>query len=819
VFEERKKSGLARKKAEANHTLNESAEQDNTQFFRVSVRNLVAFSIPEEVTWSFVTYSHLHEGSQVHSEIQSRHRAEGTYLSEVYLSYVYRSARYAVEISGRADGIWELEDGAVIHEIKTTTLPLSEINEDFSEAHWAQGKCYAFMYAAGRNLDRITVRLTYSHRPVGGEKSFDRTYTFDELQEFIKGLIRPYAAWAMSQARWREVRDLSVKSLEFPFPAYREGQRLLAYNTYKCIQDGKRLFAQAPTGTGKTMGVLYPAIKALADGTIQRIFYLTAKNTTQAVVENAYRLLAAQGLRLRVLTLTAKDRMCPYLVRDCNPDKCEYIQGYARLFKKAVRELTKKTDAYNRENITETALKHGLCPFELSLDLATHCDLIICDYNYVFDPRVSLKRFFQQKSREDCVLLIDEAHNLFDRAREMYSASLSKKEILEMSRLVKKDLPAVSRALRRISRALVPLERKAAENLSEAGGISYYVSSEYPDVLDAPLSDFISETERWMLGLGDEEKEYSESLVSLFFDLLHFKNTAELYSSEYRTLITWEGGYPRLTLMCMDPGVMLGRIMDTVRSAILFSATLSPLSYFRDILGGRREDATLKLPSPFPRENLLVVIEDSVETRFRLRDRYLERTARAIFQWVSGHTGNYMVFFPSYKYMSDVFAVFSGMACNYMILCQQKDMDESSRKAFLKEFDRYGDITRIGFCVMGGIFGEGIDLVGDRLTGVVIVGVGLPQVCPENEIMRDYYDEKMGSGFSYAYVYPGINRVLQAAGRLIRSETDRGALLLIDSRFRQAEYLRLLPEEWHPVPRTSEGINLEECISQFWDRK
>jgi DNA excision repair protein ERCC-2 len=819
---------LARKKkAEKNTEVNpshmaeglEQAEQEKPPVFKVSVRNLVAFSIPDDTTWSFTTYFHLQEGTQVHSEIQSRHRTEGAYRSEVYLSYPFETKKCMVEISGRADGVWELEDETIIHEIKTTSAPLSEIHEDFSEAHWAQGKCYAYIYAASKNLDRITVRLTYFHRPGRQEKSFDRTFTFDGLKKFVKSLVHPFAAWALSQEKWRITRNLSIKALEFPFPAYREGQRLLAYNTFKCIEDGRRLFAQAPTGTGKTMGVLYPAIKAIAEGTIERIFYLTAKNTTRAVAENAYRLLTLQGLRLRVLTLTAKDKICPHLIRDCNPDKCQYIQGYTHRSRKGVKELIKKTDTYNMENITETAMRHTLCPFELSLDIALQCDLIICDYNYVFDPRISLKRFFQQKTREDCLLLVDEAHNLFDRAREMYSASINKKEILDMARQVKKDLPEVYKALRGISKSLVSLEKKTAEDRTEAGGISYHASRDFPDSLTDPVAAFINETEGWMLTRGDDEEDYTDALISLFFDLLHFKNISELYSSEYRTMITGKGSRLKLTLLCLDPGIMLGKVMDTARSSILFSATLSPLSYFRDILGGREEDATLRLPSPFPRENLLVVIEDCVETRFRCRDKYLEHAARAIHQWVSGHTGNYMVFFPSYKYMTDVMEVFERLEGDFRILCQEKDMDESSRKAFLGEFDTYGDITRIGFCVMGGIFGEGIDLTGDRLTGVVIVGVGLPQVCPEQEIMRSYYDDKMGSGFSYAYTYPGINRVLQASGRLIRSETDRGALLLIDSRFGYAEYLRLLPDEWHPIPRTSAGNDLNTRVFQFWEKR
>ena len=784
--------------------------------FKVSVRSLVSFSIPEETTWSFTSYKQLHEGSQAHCEIQSRHRDEGRYQSEVFLSHSLDAPGCKVEISGRADGIWELDDRTVIHEIKTTSTELSEINEDFSEAHWAQGKCYAFIHACQKNIENITVRLTYYHRSSGEEKSFDRVFSFEKLQKFIKSLVYPFASWALSQAKWREIRNLSIKALDFPFPAYRNGQKLLAFNTYKCIQDRKRLFAQAPTGTGKTMGVLYPAIKALGEGTVDRIFYLTAKTTTRTIAENACGMLIKQGLRIKMLTLTAKDKLCPHLVRDCSPDKCIYIQGYPARSTKVVKELIKKYDILNRENITETAMKHSLCPFELSLDLSLQCDVIICDYNYVFDPRVYLRRFFQQKGREEYLILVDEAHNLFDRAREMYSASILKNEIIDMSRLVKKDLSAVHSALRSISRALVAIERETNENRLETGGTSYYVSPNLPISLSKPITDFITETEHWMLSRGDEEKEYTDGLITLFFDLLHFKNISELYSREYRTLITGAKSRIKLSLMCLDPGVTLNDYMSMARSLILFSATLSPLSYFRNILGGRREDVTLRLPSPFPGENLLVVNEDLVETRFRFREKYMQRAAHAIHAWVKSHLGNYMVFFPSYKYLLEVLSLFKEFDGEFEILCQEREMNEASRDAFLSEFNTYGDITRIGFCVLGGIFGEGIDLTGDRLTGVVIVGVGLPQVCPELEIMRSYYQDEMGSGFHYAYSYPGINRVLQAAGRLIRSETDRGGLLLIDSRFADQEYQGLLPDEWQPIQRTSDGADIELCAKNFW---
>lgn len=794
----------------------QETEEIKLPCFKVSVRALVAFSIPEDTTWSFSSYAQAQEGSLLHTEIQGRHLQDGGYDKEVYLAESFPTAGCIVEVSGRADGIWTNETEVIIHEIKSTSTQLAVIDEDFSEAHWAQVKCYAYMHALQNKLDKVSARLTYVHRATKEEKSFDRTYTLEKLKRFFKTLIFPFAQWALAQAKWRELRNLSIQALNFPFSQYRKGQKLLAYNVWQCINDKKRLFAQAPTGTGKTMGVLYPAIKALAEKSVDRIFYLTAKTTTRGIAESAYKALAQQGLRLRTLTLTAKEKLCLNTVKNCNPEKCLYIQGFESRSKKAVKELIKETDFYNRDLIIEKAMSHNLCPFEFSLDLALQCDLIICDYNYVFDPRINLKRFFQQRGRENHLFLVDEAHNLFDRAREIYSATLEKAPLIMLSRDIRIELPVIGKTLRELFKKLTALEKQTTDQRVEAGGTFYYASDSSPSAIVEAIQPFIMETEQWMMA-DNEERPYTEALISAFFDLLHFKNIMELYSDAYRTLITGSKSSLRLQLMCLDPRSMLHESMEMSRSTILFSATLSPLSYYRDILGGRPADVTLRLPSPFPREHLLVINEDCVETRFKYRQQYLDRAARTLYDWVRHHQGNYLVFFPSYRYLSDVLQLFLAMEGDFEILCQQREMDEASREEFLKEFDTYGDTTRIGFCVLGGIFGEGIDLTGDRLTGVAIVGVGLPQVCPELEIMRNYYQEKLGTGYEYAYVYPGINRVLQASGRLIRTENDKGALLLIDSRFSTQAYLSILPDEWLPILRTSQGHSIEKNTRVFWD--
>lgn len=792
-------------------------EDKSPPIFKASVRSLVAFAVQDDEAWSFSSYRLAHEGTLAHTKLQEINRAGGNYTSEVTLSHSFDALGCILEVSGRADGIWRLEDKIIVQEIKTSTTPLSEIHENFSEAHWAQGKCYAFLLATLEGLTQVTVRLTYYDKTNEEEKSFDRPFSIERLQRFFKTLLYPYISWALAQEKWREVRNLSIKTLIFPFPSYRKGQKLLAYNAYKCIEDEKRLFVQAPTGTGKTIGVLYPAIMALGEGKLDRLFYVTAKTTTRGIAENAYKMLTEQGLRLKVLTLTAKDKLCLNTIKNCSPEKCPFIKGFQSKSKKVVKELLKKHDFFSREKISDMGLRHGICPFELSLELALSCDLIICDYNYVFDPRVYLRRFFQQKSREEFLIMVDEAHNLFDRSRGMYSAVIAIKELTEISKEIRKDLPEIYRDLRELKEILTALEKLRSNEFLEAGGVKYHATPEAPLGLKKPLENFIFTTENWIMG-DQDEKPYTEQLVSLFFDLLHFKNILELFSPQYRTLSTGSKSSFQLTLLCLDPSPMLNRSMSSARSTVLFSATLSPLGYFKSILGGRKEDVTLRLPSPFPRENLLVFNDDQIETRFRHRARFLESTAKAIYDWTFAHKGNVMVFFPSYKYLLDVLEIFKGFDGEFEILCQNREMDEPSRDAFLAEFESYGDANRIAFCVMGGVFGEGIDLVGDRLTSVIIVGVGLPQVSPELEIMRAYYQDRAESGFTYAYTYPGLNKVLQASGRLIRSETDLGALLLIDSRFASQEYLKLMPQEWNPVPRTSQGFSLIETAKAFWTK-
>ncbi len=798
---------------------------------KVSVRGLVAFSMPDDTAWAYVSYAELREGGRAHQQLQTQLAEAGPYRAEAVLAHTYEVLDRRVEVSGRADGIFaEGTPQAMLHEIKSTSVPLADLPAAGIPSHWAQLSCYAALYLEAQAFEVMPARLTYVHRPTGETRDIDRLFTRTELGRTMLELLKPYVKREKDLSAWRAKRDRSIQAMELPFAGgFRKGQKLLAYNVYRCIGDSRRLYAQAPTGTGKTMGALYPVLKSMGEGQVDRVFYVTAKTTTKGIAENAVALLRSRGLRLKSITLTAKDKMCLMSVKNCDPAKCPYAEGILTRMQRVSKTLLKSHDALTRDLIYETGLKHEVCPFELSLDLSLGCDLIIADYNYVFDPRVYLKRFFQQKGKENNVILVDEAHNLVDRAREMFSATLAREPLMAARRVLAKDRPDLAHALGDILRPLARMQVKPEVGLSEAGGQGFRTTDVAPASLLDPINRFLIAAEPLLQEKEEEGKEpppWQDDFVGLFFDLLHFRNTLDLFGDEYRVLQMGRNRSFTLRLMCLDPSVMLDRRMEGARSTILFSATFSPLSYFRKMLGGRSDDPTLRLPSPFPRENLFVAIEDRAETRFRLREQHLPNVAASLYQFLSAHTGNYLVFFPSYGYMNQAVSLLEGIYGDrrtarpdmpeWDVLVQAGGMTESDREAWLSRFERYGDCVRVGFCVLGGAFGEGIDLVGERLTGVAVVGVGLPQVNPEQEISRAYFEARFGEGFDFAYTYPGLNRVLQAAGRLIRTTTDRGGLLLIDARFAGRQYRDLLPPEWFPVPLLSRSPALGTLLEQFW---
>ena len=781
------------------------------RLLKTSVRELVGFVLRsgDLVSGGFSRPDRLVEGTRGHQKIQRARPAD--YQAEVPISYLVETEEIALEISGRIDGLLVEGDVVLVEEIKTTEADLDAIAENL--AHWAQAKLYAFMVAEQSSLDAIDVQLTYLQLDTDERREDRRTFACAELAAFCAELIEHYLHWARRYHQWCAERDRSLAALKFPFAEYRPGQRDLAAATYRTIDGRGRAFAQAPTGIGKTISTLFPAAKALGLGHAEKIFYLTAKTSGRRVAEKAIDDLRGGDVRLKSLTLTARDKICfkPNGGSTCDPEQCEFARGYYDRINDALEDIFTH-DAFTRALIEECAQKHRVCPFEFSLDLAPWCDVIICDYNYVFDPRAFLKRFFQDAGGQ-YAFLIDEAHNLVDRAREMFSADLCQSEIAGLKRLVGKTHPDLGKTLNALNRYFAQLGKK----VEQEGTGENWVSPQLPTALLALIHKVLRAAEK-VLEQGAALPFWDE-LVECYFRALGFERIGELFDEHYTTYTEKQGQDIRCRLFCLDPAHNIRQALERGCAAVFFSATLSPLAYFRDLLGGAEGDTLLSLGSPFPPEHLRLLLADRIETTYKKRGESYDAIAESIAALVSQRAGNYLAFFPSYKYMEEVATRFAEAHPNIDLLVQKSGMSDRQREAFLAAFD--ADLLQpaqytVGFAVMGGVFGEGIDLVGERLVGAVVVGVGLPQLCLERDLIRDYFDEREISGFAYAYVYPGMNRVLQAAGRVIRTASDRGAILLVDRRFGQSRYRQLFPPAWHPVHAVRTPAQIAQSLAEFW---
>jgi DNA excision repair protein ERCC-2 len=781
---------------------------------RISVRDLVEYSYRSgDLDSRFVGMGRALEGARLHQKIQGFRKDEAAEAGEAYNKEVsisstisYNNLTFA--ISGRIDGLIESSQGITLEEIKTTVNPLENIEEDTYPVHWAQAKCYAYMYASEHNIDIANIQLTYYNTDSGELKVFVKSMEISELLGHFMEVLEKYYNWAIAMYEWSDLRDSTIKRLDFPYNEYRKNQRKLAVAVYKTIEESKRIFIQAPTGTGKTISALFPAIKALGEGNTGKIFYLTAKTITRQVALDAIRKMWERGLRLKAIVLTAKEKICFMEETNCNPEYCEYAKGYFDKVNTVLQEVFAKEGIITREIVEEYARQHKVCPFELSLDLAYWMDCIICDYNYVFDPRASLKRFFLEKE-SNYVLLIDEAHNLVDRAREMFSAELHKKPFLDIKRSMKTKAPYISKAASRVNSILLELKKKSEDR-------NCCIEIEELKSLYPALKDFVSKGEEW-LGSNNGSEGHRE-VLELYFEAIAFLRIYEIFDERYTAYIELSGSDVKLKLFCLDPSKLLGDITGRVRAAVFYSATLTPLHYFKDILGGSQEDYNMKLASPFENSNLCLTIAQNVSTKYMNREKSLSDIADYIKTFIDGKRGNYLVFFPSYKYMNEVYALFADKYPKIEAMLQQPTMQEEEKESFLQCFRSDTETGLVAFAVMGGMFSEGIDLVGDRLIGAVIVGVGLPQVCFERDIIMDFFKNKSSAGFEYAYMYPGMNKVMQAAGRVIRSELDRGAVLLIDERFGSNRYSSMFPQEWLHNNRVKNTQELGQILGNFWGR-
>jgi len=776
----------------------------------ISVRSLVEFVLQagDLTPGRFQKRDRAQIGTQAHKRVQ-RSRPKD-YQAEVEIAFQVEGADPPLELRGRIDGLYASEVPVIIEEIKSTTLSLDLVGEGHNRLHWAQAQCYAFIYARQQNLPEINIHLTYYHLDSQEEKTFERHFTMTELETFFRDLITPHQDWFRKIRAWQVRRDQSIQELDFPYPDYRPGQRSMAVSVYKAIRDNDRLYVQSPTGVGKTVAALFPAVKALGLGLVAKIFYLTAKTPGRLVTEETLDDMRRANLQFKSVTLTAKEKICFCPPVNCDPQECVYARDYFGKVKKVLREID-QVQAFTRPVIEQIAQQYQICPFEFSLDLALWVDCIICDYNYAFDPRVYLRRFFDFSS-EPYVFLIDEAHNLPDRARSMYSAELDKKTVLALRHTLKPHLPALVKKLNAINKILLE-KRKICQAENQQALVEY----ELPEKLLKALREFSQNAEDWLV--LNQAAPFKQELLEFYFTCSNYLRTAEYFDTFYFSYFERHGKADLKTkLFCLDPAPMLATPLERSQSSIFFSATLLPMDYFTKLLTGAADHPKRIFRSPFPAENTSLLINNLISTKYVHRADSYAPIASAIETISSARVGNYLVFFPSYAYLTAVLELLKERLPERQLVVQARGMTEAAREAFLAQFSANNQETLVGLAVMGGIFGEGIDLVGERLIGTVVVGVGIPQLGLEKDLIKAYFDRQNGRGFAYAYQYPGFNRVLQATGRVIRTEVDRGIIVLIGERFTHARYRHLFPAHWRGYQVVQSDSEIKEKLSHFWSR-
>lgn len=901
--------------------MSRTTEENEIPRIRISVRNLVEFILRsgdiDNRHGGPAEKEMMQEGSRIHRRIQGK--MGSNYRAEVSLSVDILREDFVLTVEGRADGIFleehcerifeklpsDLKEAGAggceecgsmtfIDEIKGVYRELSYLEEPVP-VHLAQAMCYAYIYASQHHLQRIGVQMTYCNIETEEIKRFHFIYNDRELEQWFTSLTGQYEKWARYQIDWRKTRQASIRQVTFPF-SWRPGQKEVSQDVYRTILRRKKLFIQAPTGTGKTISTVFPAVKAVGEGLADRIFYMTAKTITRTVAEDAFAVLKQQGLRMKVLTLTAKEKICFCEETECNPEACPYARGHYDRVNDAVFEMITSTDSFSRESVIAQAENWKVCPFEFSLDLSLWIDAIICDYNYVFDPQARLKRFFGESVKGDYLFLIDEAHNLVERGREMFSATLYKEDFLELKKTVKPYSKKMTRALERCNQYLLGMKRDTGNE--EAGEAQFPAQKTYRiwkevGMLPVHLMNLCGAAEAFLedsrSGKISVQTEVSRKILELYFQVRAFLDVCDRLDDNYviYTELCSDGRF-MIRLYCVDISQNLQECLDKGKSTVFFSATLLPVTYYKSLLSTVKDDYAIYAHSSFDPKKKQVLIGTDTSSRYTNRNpREYQKMAQYVLKTVQAKRGNYMVFFSSYRMMEDVAEAFgqicrtegiyvrtgseseemqdsgkvaeaakmsdSGVAsesgairmrdsirpsestirteeessgktgikaagkyqAEIEIVCQQAGMGETEREQFLEKFSRERQGSLVGFCVMGGIFGEGIDLKNDRLIGAVIVGTGLPQVCNEREILKKFYDDREEDGFFYAYLCPGMNKVLQSAGRVIRTEEDQGTILLLDERFAQARYRRMFPAEWE-YPQTCTISTVHEKTKQFW---
>lgn len=778
----------------------------------ISVRHLVEFIFRSgDITGGEGTFSKeaMQEGSRIHRKIQGKMGLN--YEAEVPLKLDIEKPDYILTIEGRADGILTEDKGVTIDEIKGIYRKLETLEEPIY-VHKAQAMCYAYIYAAKQGLSEITVQLTYCNLDTEQIKRFSEKFTFADIEKWFDELTEEYCKWMQFDVDNRELRNESIETLEFPYP-YRAGQKDMAATVYVSIKNRHNLFVQAPTGIGKTMAALFPAIQAMGNGYGEKIFYLTAKTIARSVAVSGLNILRDQGLHFRSVLITAKEKICPMEETICDPDHCPYAKGHYDRINKAMYDCLVNEVDITRDVLLEYADKHMVCPFEMGLDVSLFVDGIICDYNYVFDPRVKLRRYFGEGAKGEYIFLVDEAHNLVERASTMYSAAIYKEDFLKVKKLLMPYNAKLGKLLSGCNRELLEIKKQCDND-------KRYILLKDIDSLYLKLLRLYAQMEAFM----EESREipalqpHKDEILDFYFTVGQFLNIYDIIDESYEIYAEQvDNSSFMLKLYCIHTARNLTDCIEKGNATVFFSATMLPITYYKELLHDCEEDYAIYVPSPFPKENRRILVGTDVSSRYRLRgDKMYEKIVLYIDKLVHGKSGNYMVFFPSYKMLNDVYdkAVELGLLEDVDILRQDAHLSEQEREEFIERFKDEAHPV-VGFVILGGIFSEGIDLTGEHLIGAAVIGTGLPMVCNENEIKMNYFSRRESRGFEYAYLYPGMNKVLQAAGRVIRTMTDKGIILLLDERFVSRQVVDTFPAEWADY----EVVTLDtisDRINDFW---
>ncbi len=773
----------------------------------VAVGELISFlfSAGDLTAETFMNVSLL-EGTRAHQKHQSLYGEDD--LAELAISYRFETDQYDITLRGRIDGLLSTPTGVVIEEIKTTRQSVYDDTFKPRRDHEAQLSMYAYMFMKNNRLDRIDGMITYIQLGDEQKRRFTRTYLLYELESFFTDAMIDYLEWVAILTRHFEQKISSISTLAFPFPSYRRGQREMMAAVYQAMQDNDIQYAIAPTGIGKTMATLFASLKGLLTDT-QKIFYLTAKTAGKAVALDALRLLHEKGLTIKVLELTAKDSICFLEKRECNPEVCPFAKGFFNRLKDATMEIFEQTTIMDRSTIETYARKHTICPFEFSLFVSYFTDVIISDYNYVFDPRAHLIRYFDEDGYEP-FLLIDEAHNLVSRSRDMYTAVVTQSTLKTIRRLSNKLKPSLRTVIKK-GLAIFDLYDEA---LKEQGFLAEHTP---PEALIVALQTLNKKVET-VLRENPKAPRRTE-IVDAYFEILAFVRMAERFNNNYMTNTRREGDDISITLQCLDASpYLLETLSRKTYGSVLFSATLHPIYYYAEVLTQNKGE-TLKIQSPFNPENLEIAIMNNISIRYKDRKASIAAVVQTIITTIDAKSGNYIAFFPSYGYLMDVLSILQPQRSQDDIIVQRRHMSHGERDQMITMFKNNDGKSVLGMFVMGGMFAEGIDYIGDMLSGVIIVGLGLPMINEVNNQLKDYYEMTLSKGFDYAYLYPGINKVIQAVGRVIRTPEDKGVAVLIDDRFNESRIRALFPLEWTSIRKASSGKRLKEILDAFWKKQ